>query len=481
MAIAQTDPAVSFQQFFVEQLDKVVNSIHESSNEDNTDFSLYTLEQLIAVSEQAVGLNYIDESCFNSLYHALVELKKVQNVTLRIPKTIRTGNSGRPSYNITRETLLELMGNSFNFKEISYLLGASEKTIRRRVNEFKLKEVCPRYTHINNDDLDTLVLSILANFPNSGIRTMKGFLKAENVSVTWERVRTTLWRVDPNGVMNRSVRRRIIKRRKYNVAGPLALWHIDGHHKLIRWGFVVHGEIDGFSRKIMFLACSVNNKANTVLDLFLQAKSKYGLPSRIRGDQGVENVEVARYMFSHPLRGPGRRSFIAGKSCHNQRIERLWVDVFSGALSKYYCVCWYLEDNNLLDINDSLQLFSARTVFLPRINADLVKFSEGWNNHPISSAKNKTPNQLWILGAINYIPEQEDCVDDLYGVDFGGPIPIPDDIGINTIVISDILSTDEKNDLLNEIDVLAHSDSFSIDIYLAFLNMAKDVINNRLN
>ena len=29
--------------------------------------------------------------------------------------------------------------------------------------------------------------------------------------------------------------------------------HIDGNHKLIRWGFVIHGGIDGFSRKIMYL------------------------------------------------------------------------------------------------------------------------------------------------------------------------------------------------------------------------------------
>ena len=83
-------------------------------------------------------------------------------------------------------------------------------------------------------------------------------------------------------------------------------WHIDGHHKLIRWGFVVHGGVDGFQRKIMYIRCNGNNRAETVFNLFYQARQINGLPSRVRADQGKENVEVVKYMFK-PLRGPGRK------------------------------------------------------------------------------------------------------------------------------------------------------------------------------
>ena len=120
----------------------------------------------------------------------------------------------------------------------------------------------------------------------------------------------------------------VVARRRYNVPWPNSLWHLDGHHSLIRWNLVVHGCIDGFSRRIIFLQCSSNNLSNTVLSFFLDAiETDGGLwPSRIRVDKGVENVLVCDAMVE--ARGEGRGSFIAGPSTHNQRIERLWREVF---------------------------------------------------------------------------------------------------------------------------------------------------------
>ena len=68
----------------------------------------------------------------------------------------------------------------------------------------------------------------------------------------------------------------------------------------------------------VFLQCSTNNKAATVLRQFHATVQRYGLPSCVRSDKGGENVMVAMYMLNHPLRGPSRGSHITGRSVHNQ-------------------------------------------------------------------------------------------------------------------------------------------------------------------
>ena len=112
-----------------------------------------------------------------------------------------------------------------------------------------------------------------------------------------------------------------MSRRVYFVPWPNSLWHLDGHHSLIRWGFIIHGCIDGYSRRIIFLHCSTNNLASTVLGLFESAVERDGglWPSPVRVDYGVKNTAVCDAMVA--VRGEGRGSFIAGSSTRNQRIE----------------------------------------------------------------------------------------------------------------------------------------------------------------
>lgn len=80
---------------------------------------------------------------------------------------------------------------------------------------------------------------------------------------------------------------------------------------LIRWKIVVHGFIDGYSRYITGIRAHNNNRAVTVLNLFMELIEVHGLPSRVRGDHGVENVDVARFMEA--ARGTGRGSYIWGR------------------------------------------------------------------------------------------------------------------------------------------------------------------------
>ncbi len=153
--------------------------------------------------------------------------------------------------------------------------------------------------------------------PNIGQTRMMGALRSRGIRVQRCRVRQILRDIDPIGTILRW--NQTIYRRKYSVPRLNSLWHIDGNHKMITWRMVIHACIDGYSRLVIYLHCANNNLAETVKTQFLQGVERHGLPSRVRCDHGLENVEVARYMLHHI--GPNRGSILTGKSVHNFRVE----------------------------------------------------------------------------------------------------------------------------------------------------------------
>lgn len=62
-----------------------------------------------------------------------------------------------------------------------------------------------------------------------------------------------------------------------------------------------------------------NNRARTVLNLFLDKVIPNGIPRRVRGDHGTENLEVAAWMEERF--GVERGSYIWGRSDRTH----LWI------------------------------------------------------------------------------------------------------------------------------------------------------------
>ena len=89
---------------------------------------------------------------------------------------------------------------------------------------------------------------------------------------------------------------------------------------------------------------------------------------------------------------------VIGRSTHNQRIERLWRDVYGDCLSLFYQIFQYLEMHNMLDVDDEIHIWCLHMVYLPIINQYLKIWKASWVHHPLCTESNKSPMQLWIGG-----------------------------------------------------------------------------------
>ncbi|KAL6459658.1 hypothetical protein MHYP_G00314170 [Metynnis hypsauchen] len=324
---------------------------------------------------------------------------------------------GRPRSDVVVGAMKMYLLYGMKAQKIAELFGVSERTLRRRMEELGLR-VSDLYSEITDADLDRTVEEIQRLYPNSGYRIIHGHLQSRGLRVQTSRMRCSLRRVDPEGSRIRALSAPMVRRRQYSVPFPNAMWHIDGNHKLIRWRIVIHGGIDGFSRLIVYLSASTNNQTSTVLNYFIAAVNEYGLPSRVRSDKGGENIGVAEFMVAN--RGEGRNSHITGRCVHNQKIERLWRDVYEHVLDMFYHIFYNLEAAGQLNPDSDAHIFALHWIFIPHLQRHLAFFKEAWNHHRLRTEGNQSPVQLWMVHRTCII-EDPIQVDENYGIDWDGP------------------------------------------------------------
>ena len=196
---------------------------------------------------------------------------------------------GSPAIGIHEEQLAMLLEHHFSMADIARMMNVSARTIRRRILQFGL-EGSTAYSDLSDAQLDEITTQFGHTNPYSGRVSYQGFLHSVGLRVQQSRVRESLIWTDPRGMERRF--RNALHRRQYSVCMPNSLWHMDGHHKLIRWRIVVHGGIDSYSRLVVYLTAASDNKSETVLTSFSAGVTSYGLPSRVRCDKGGENVPI---------------------------------------------------------------------------------------------------------------------------------------------------------------------------------------------
>lgn len=327
---------------------------------------------------------------------------------------------------LTREEIIE---NYFNLgltaSEIALFL-VSVHGIRISLRHLKriLRQLgCTRRRHPS--DLNEVVQAVEEELRGSGsllgYRAMhQRLINQYGLVTTREVVRHVLRIFDPEGVEYRSRHR--LRRRLYRCKGPNYLWHIDGYDKLKPCGFCIHGAIDGFSRRIVWLeVASSNNDPRIIAQYFLDYVRQLGGTARIvRGDRGTENGNLAaiQRFFRRSMNDDfsGDKSFMFGKSTSNQRIEAWWGRLRQG------CADWWIEffkdlrDSGLYCDDNIIHCECLKFCFMDVIQSELHRAAKEWNIHRIRPSSN-VESPAGKPDVMYFIPESVDAQDYVTPVD----------------------------------------------------------------
>ncbi|XP_045027546.1 uncharacterized protein LOC116935144 isoform X2 [Daphnia magna] len=307
----------------------------------------------------------------------------------------------RKSIQVNILQLKELLDHRVPVEEICQKLSVSRRTLFRVMKESNLS-ARPNYTHVSDDKLKVYMTGVLNKNPRFGLQMFKGYLVSQNVLLKQKRLRSCYQdvRISENAPMTYRIHRRV-----YHVRSPLTLWHIDGHHKFDKYGFIIHGAIDGYSRLIPYISLENNNNSETVVGLFEKSVEEWGYPASVRSDLGGENVLVADFMIN--ARGVNRNSFRTGKSVHNQRVERLWKDAIERCTITFMEMFQEMQTDGLLDVDSEMDLLCLHMVAYDVIQRSLQAFKNAWNCHPIRTEHHKSPMELYISGLTQLKEDEE--------------------------------------------------------------------------
>ena len=299
----------------------------------------------------------------------------------------------------------------FSYEEMLLLLAKrhqckmSRSTLLRRLKAYGLS----RRGFTANQHSDRIIQEVreriqqIVNGPGSsgGYRTLWHTLEMEGLRVPRIVVQEILKEVEPEGSELRKAHR--LKRREYHNPGPNYSWHMDGYDKLKPWGFPIHGAIDGFSRKILWLNVTrSNNSPDNIAKFYLNVVKEFDeCPVEMITDLGTENGIVAA-MQSYFRDNSDSHRYVP--SPRNQRIEGWWSFFAKNRSTWWRSFFSDLEARGLIDLSYKLSKECLWYCFSGVLQNDLDTVKEHWNTHRIRKSRYNT-----VAGrpdSIFYLPEQ---------------------------------------------------------------------------
>lgn len=145
------------------------------------------------------------------------------------------------------EFLREAFGSNhaISIRELAKTLGMHRHTLENIMRHHGVRRA---FSDVSDDSLDEIFRVFKQQKPDHGLHAFIGFLRRNGLRIPRSRIKAAMRRVDP---LDDQLRASVPEmERTYDVTRPNKVWHMDGHHKLIRWGFVVHGFVDGYCRTV---------------------------------------------------------------------------------------------------------------------------------------------------------------------------------------------------------------------------------------
>ncbi|XP_066924268.1 uncharacterized protein [Clytia hemisphaerica] len=291
----------------------------------------------------------------------------------------------------------QYFNRGYSYEEILFTLRElhnytlSIRQLHRILRDFSLYRKKARLTELR-DVISFIRRQLQGSGSLLGYRLMHQRCIQNGLNVTRRNVAIILKELDPEGVERRS--RNVLKRRQYWSKGPNYVWHLDGYDKLKPFGFSIHGAIDGFSRRILWLKVAASNKDPAVVSNFYleTVRTLSGVPRKVVGDRGTENVFIAasqRFLRrADNDQSAGERSFKYGRSVTNQRIEAWW------SMLRRTCTNWWINffrsliDDDIFDTSNIIHCECIKFCFYQMLKRDLDNTMLSWNNHRIRRAMN---------------------------------------------------------------------------------------------
>ena len=294
----------------------------------------------------------------------------------------------------------------FQYKEICMFLlkrhgrQMSLRTLKKRVKIYGLQRNNVQY---DVDELRNAIRRLIDGYGSfMGYRAVWHSLQLIGVRVPRYAVQLLLREIDPEGTEERKAHR--LKRRIYHNPGPNYSWHCDGYDKLKPYGFPIHGCIDGWSRKILWLYVTrSNNQPSNVVTYYLDAVDEFGgCPLNLITDLGTENGAMAA-THSFFRDDPDSHRYVP--SPRNQRIESWW-----GSFRKA-CSTWWINffkdmiDQKHLDTASEVQMECLWFCFSGVLQVTLNEIQEHWNTHYIRGSRHDTikgrPESLYHISELH--------------------------------------------------------------------------------